>query len=368
MTQPSNIKVLWLAPHFNHYKARFLNRLQENGYISLFLHAGMASKQNGYAEFNAQDFNFQLKHVNVPRSKYGHSLKVLSDVIKWYKHEKFDWIMVPCEAKNFFLILSIAFLKTFCKFRLFSYNHAVVGTGKKNTWLSKQLYRLYDRVVLYTEHERDRALGLKLLPSYKAFFANNTLDTSYLEKCYNFHIKELSNPTLLFIGRLIPNKRIEFLLQYYQKLKQHIPDIQLLIIGDGPDASKVQSAVEMDSNIHWFGALSDETKIAPIMSKANAVINLGASGLSVMHSFAYGKPYIAIENPQNGPECWYLQPNVNGIMLKAGSENLDANIQKILELFTNQELYESYCHAAWATAQKYSVNAWVKEMEECLIE
>ena len=361
-----NIKVLWLAPNFNHYKARFLNRLQENGRIALFLHAGIPSKQNGYADFVKDGFGFQLRQTDVPKEKYGHSLKVLREVIGWHRQEHFDWIMVPCEAKNLVLILVMSFLKLFYGFRLFSYNHAVVGPGKKYTWLSKQLYHLYDRVVFYTENERKRALDLRLLPPRKAFFANNTLDTTQIAKNYSFQIKDLSAPSLLFIGRLIANKRIELLLRYYQKLKQIIPGLQLLIIGDGPDAPKVKTAVAEDSDIRWFGALADEEKIAPIMSQANAVINLGASGLSVMHSFAYGKPYIAIENPQNGPECWYLRPGENGILLKAGEQAEDENVAAIVALLSEKEQYEEYCDKAYETARRRSVQAWVKEIEECL--
>ena len=366
MKDESIIKVLWLAPHFNHYKARFLNSLQKHGRINLFIYAGETSINKGYAQFDIPEMEFELRKTNVPKASFGHSLKVLCDVFKWHHQEKFDWIMVPCEAKNFFLVLFLSVLRFFCNYRLFSYNHAVLGTGKKNTLLSKLMYCFYNRIVFYTENERRRALDLRLLSPSKAFFANNTLDNIAINKCYSFHIKDLGKPTLLFIGRLIPNKQIELLLHYHQRLKNILPELKLLIIGDGPEAPIVQKALKSDLSIQWFGALSDEGEISPIMQKANAVINLGASGLSVMHSFAYGKPYIAIENPQNGPECWYLRSGYNGLLLKSGNDYVEYNAREIVSMLNNTSQYELLCKGAYETAQKYSVQAWVEEITECL--
>ena len=85
-----------------------------------------------------------------------------------------------------------------------------------------------------------------------------------------------------------------------------------------------------------------------------------------MHSFIYGKPYIAMTRADNGPECWYLRDGQNGLMLS--EENTAGNLDRIVSLFAGRDQYEKMCRAARATAEKYSVESWIREIEECLVE
>jgi glycosyltransferase involved in cell wall biosynthesis len=357
------VKVLWLAPNLNHYKARFLNRLQRSGRISLFLLSGILSKYEGYAAFN-DNLDAPLKTVNVPKKKWGWSWQVLKAIFDWHKGEKFAWIMIPAESKFFPSLFIISMLKGIKKYQVFSYNHSVVGEHWYHRLISKLMYALLDRVVFYTENEREVALDLKLLPQNKAFFANNALDEDEVAKHYKFEIKSLKDPAILFIGRLIPNKRIELLLNYFQELRKKNPDLRLLIIGDGPEAHLVKKHMETDSNIEWFGALSDEAEIAPVMKRANVVINPGASGLSVNHAFMYGKPYVACENSKHGPEVWYLVDDDNGLMLSGVDVTSDCS--RIIALLEDDSKYKAMCFSARDTALKYNVTNWVKQMEGAL--
>jgi len=358
------MKLLWLAPNLNHYKARFLNELQKSGKISLFLLGGTPAKKDGYASF-ADSFAFQFREVAVPKAKWGHSLPLLRCILNWHKEARFDWIMAPAEGKFLFLVIGLSIFRKISGFKLFSYNHAFAGKSRRAEFMTRFLYRFFDRVVFYTEHERELALAAKLLPESKAFFANNTLDHKTVDPYYRFEIKDRENPALLFIGRLIPNKRVDALLDHYGRLKDRIPGLKLLIIGDGPQAALVRKAAAEDENIEWFGALSDEAKIAPVMKRADVVCNLGASGLSVMHSFIYGKPYIAMTRADNGPECWYLRDGQNGLMLS--EENTSGNLDRIVSLFADRDQYEKMCRAARATAEKYSVESWIEEIECALL-
>lgn len=357
------MKILWLSPNLNHYKARFLKRLQDSGEISLHLLAGQLDKKRGYASFSI-DSGYPIRSVPVVKSRFGRSAQVFKLCLAWNRETKFDWIMIPAEAKNLPLLFFLRLFSPWHQMSLFSYNHAVTGNSWKHRLISKFMYLLLDRVVFYTENERKKALDWRLLSTTKAFFANNTLDSDDVAKHYRFEIKTEGIPTILFIGRLIPNKRINHLLRYYRTLKQEIPDLKLIIIGDGPEAEIVRDAVAADKDIEWVGAMADEALIAPLMCRADVVFNAGLSGLSVNHAFLYGKPYITCRDKDHGPEIWYLRDGENGLVLS--TEDFAADCRRILDLLQNRELYAAYCHNAFITSQRYSVGAWVKGMESCL--
>ena len=60
------LKILWLAPNFNHYKARFLNHLANDIYINLTILSGTGRNQMGDKELEA-DWNFKLIKLNVTK-------------------------------------------------------------------------------------------------------------------------------------------------------------------------------------------------------------------------------------------------------------------------------------------------------------
>lgn len=357
------MKVLWLAPHLNHYKSRLLNCLHMSGRVSLCVLKGVQAKNKGYA--NSENNNsFFVDSVSVEKKYFGRSIKVISKCLKLNNKNNYDWIMIPAEGKNILLILIFWALKPFHNARLFSYNHAVTGNKLHHRLISKIMYFLLDRVVFYTENEKEKALKMGLLTRSKSFFANNTYDNTEVAKYNKFCIKNNEIKLILFIGRLIPSKNISLLFKYYKELKKIIPDLKIVIIGDGPDSYVVKRESASDTDIEWVGALSSEKNISPLMARADLVFIPGLSGLSINHAFAYGKPYITCANTEHGPEAWYLKDGVNGLVLGAKDFKFDCN--RLNELLQNTSLYAEFCRNAFATANTYSIDKWVQEMEICL--
>jgi hypothetical protein len=61
------LKILWLAPNFNHYKARFLNHLATENDVSLTILSGTGRDQMGDHELE-EDWNFkQIKLTHFQR-------------------------------------------------------------------------------------------------------------------------------------------------------------------------------------------------------------------------------------------------------------------------------------------------------------
>lgn len=369
------IKILWLAPNFNHYKARFLNHFAMDAPISLDILSG-----SGRTGFGDKDLNktwaFNVRQVPVSKKKFGFSNEVRQELKSKFK--QYDWILIPAEKKNLLLFLFAMRLRRKAKskgvlVRLVSYNHPVLKSGngritKLDIWLSKFYYKHLDRTIFYTEQSHDWAISEKLITKEKAYWANNTIDTIEIKKHYTFCQPQTDTIHILFIGRLIPSKRIDIALEYFDLLQRELQTKNLVfeIIGDGPDSRLVKKAVRNNNSINWHGALVEESEIAPIMKQSCCVFLPGDSGLSINHAFAYGRPYITLESNNHGPEINYVTHLKNGLILK--NDDVDENIQKITALLNTESELHNYCLNAKVTGDRLSVENWVTKIKNALLD
>ncbi len=370
-SSPNLTRILWIAPNLNHYKIRFLSHLAQNKSLDLVILAGRSPTAAGHRDASAsKDESAPFAIVNVPVQKKWFAVhpSVFSSFFRTIKMGSFDAVLMPAEKKHLPLIVWLAVLRWWFGFRLVSYNHPVLrsrGDRISNVDIAwtKNIFRLYDKLVFYTEQAMNWAVKKKLVSYGKAGFANNTLDTDHIWQTYKFEINKAKPPNLLFIGRLVANKRLELLFEYFKAIKQITPGASLTIIGDGPRSDLVKSAVKNDPDIRWTGAIVDEAAISVEMQRAHVVFVPGWSGLSVVHAFAYGKPYITLAGLLHAPEISYLRNGENGLFLNG---SFDENLKKIGTLLSDQEAYEKMCRSAFQTAQELSIDNWCDQMATAL--
>lgn len=358
--------VLWIAPNLNHYKARFLNRLAEGGELEITVLAGGQLKNIGHRPDEGNPV-FSKVAVKATKDNFHARLEVYAALLRLLRKSKFKFVLVPLEKKLIPLIIFVFVLKFMFGFKLLSVNHPMTRSSFWNPafdrLITKFLFTLYDRIGFYTEEGRDLAVNLKLLPSAKTFFANNTLDTREIWRNYAFEVNKSEPKVLLFIGRLIRSKRLDLLLEYFEELKAQLPGARLIVIGDGPEAHIIKSTAEKDQAVTWLGAVVDEARISSIMRQAHAVFVPGWSGLSIVHAFCYGKPYVTIRGP-HPPEIDYLIHHDNGLILNG---NIVADCQKIVSFLCNQDVYENACRNAFRKAQSLSIENWCEQIYKALI-
>ncbi|MBC3845166.1 glycosyltransferase family 4 protein [Winogradskyella echinorum] len=361
------MKILWLAPNFNHYKARFLNHLAVQNDVDLTILSGTGRDNMGDQELD-ENWGFELIKVNVSKKNFGKSIEVKQKLKLLLSN--FDWVLIPAEKKNLSLFFYAIKLRKLNKsVRLFSYNHAKLKSkngvyGFLDYKLSKFFNRYLNRVIYYTEEASKFAVEQKLVSPQKAFWANNTIDNTEIEKYYNFQLPPEELQTILFIGRLIPSKRIKDVIAYYKALKPNFKQLRLEIIGDGPEQNIVKDAIQKDTTIKWHGTLVDEAKIAPIMKRTSLVFIPGLSGLSINHAFAYGRPYITLKAEKHGPEISYLENDKNGYIL---DDNIMENTKIITSLLQDRVKLIELCNSAKQKGEELSVQKWVQQIKASLL-
>ena len=358
--------ILWISPNLNHYKARVLSRLAESEKLEVTVLAGAQVRELGHRRNESKE-SFALAEVKASKKSFQTSPAVYVKIIRLLFRKKFDVVLMPVEKKLSLLIFFLFFVKFFFRFKLVSYNHpqtrGLTGGVILDRLVTRFLFSLYYRVIFYTREAMEWTVGSKLVAANKAFFANNTLDTDEIWQHYDFEINSSDVKVILYIGRLQPNKQLDLLFKYYEELKKNIPHLKLIIIGDGPEAPAVKSMTETHHAVEWLGAVVDEAEIAAYMRRTHLVFVPGWSGLSIVHAFSYGKPYVTIDG-NHPPEFVYLHDNVNGLILEG---NLEKDCERIAGLLNDDTSYRSACLAAYEKAKELSIENWCCQIQAAFL-
>jgi len=128
----------------------------------------------------------------------------------------------------------------------------------------------------------------------------------------------LSEGYILWIGRFVPEKRVEDLIVAFRRLD---PDRQLVLAGelDPADsyARSLKAAAEKDPRILFVGGLYGEEK-AEALANAGIVVQpseLEGFPIALLEAMRYGKPVLASDIPE---QLEAVRPGANGFVFRTG--------------------------------------------------
>lgn len=206
----------------------------------------------------------------------------------------------------------------------------------------RKIHRLYDKIDLFIAPSR----AIKDLALYsgvnkqKIVLLNNFID----EDLFTYEPDYLSKNYFLYAGRLVKEKGIEFLLQAMLMLP---PEIELHIAGSGEQEEELKNLALLYglNNVKFLGMLSQSELKKEYRDCIASVLPANyfeAFGLSVIESFAYGKPVIgtdigAIPELIDNGKTGYLVKSANpeelaGAMLKLINNNIAVKMGRIARL------------------------------------
>jgi glycosyltransferase involved in cell wall biosynthesis len=109
---------------------------------------------------------------------------------------------------------------------------------------------------------------------------------------------------ILFVGRLIPEKRVDVLLEAMARLCASVPDARCLLVGDGParhDLENLVKRLRLGRNVRFAGFYPPRDVYRAM--KASKVLVLPSQregfGIVVLEAAASGLPVITIDDPNN---------------------------------------------------------------------
>ena len=106
-----------------------------------------------------------------------------------------------------------------------------------------------------------------------------------------------ADPTVVFLGRLVPMKRPEDALAAFARVSERFPNVRLWIIGEGPLRSKLERAAP--TGVTFFGRVP-RAELLERLARAHVLIATSVRegwGLNVSEAAACGTPSIAYAVP-----------------------------------------------------------------------
>jgi glycosyltransferase involved in cell wall biosynthesis len=152
---------------------------------------------------------------------------------------------------------------------------------------------------------------------------------------------------VIFAGRLSKEKGILNLLQIAKKLPS---DINLVIVGSGPEEQIVKDAAKKYPNVHFLGYQTKENTIKLIRG-SDALIQLSiVEGISssILEAMATKTPIIATDVGGNRE---LLQNNFSGVLVNQSRP--DEVAEKISDVFLHNEKYSQYANNAFEKIKDY---------------
>lgn len=131
------------------------------------------------------------------------------------------------------------------------------------------------------------------------------------------------------LGRLVQG-RFDTMVEALPYIINSIPNFFWIVIGDGPDRSRIQENVDkksLNQFVLFLGPLFKEEDLAPWLLSANVLIHPSPIGLSLLHGFGYGLPAITISDFKiQGPEFCAFEDGKTGRLFKNGNSKDLANV------------------------------------------
>lgn len=145
-------------------------------------------------------------------------------------------------------------------------------------------------------------------------------------------------PPLLYAGRLIPEKRVDLLLQAVARLDQALPRanrVLLGIVGDGPDRPRLEAmaaSLGIADRVSFYGRIPDIVDVWRLLAGARVAVQPSARegfGLFPLEAIALGRPVVTCEAENNAVGA-IVRNGVEGLCTIASPEALAAGLASLL--------------------------------------
>lgn len=185
-----------------------------------------------------------------------------------------------------------------------------------------------------------------ILPSYgvkkeQIHVTYNSTDTEALLKEKKFvlaspPILPPAERRLLHIGRLVKWKRVDLLIEAFNKITSTYPEAELVIVGDGPELENLKqqaSSLQLTDKIRFIGAVYDPKMLGAYMNESSIYVLAGMGGLSINDAMTYGMPVLC--SVCDSTERDLVIEGTNGFFFKDG--DVDSLAERIKEMFASPE-------------------------------
>jgi 1,2-diacylglycerol 3-alpha-glucosyltransferase len=174
-------------------------------------------------------------------------------------------------------------------------------------------------------------------------------------------------PILLSVGRVDPEKRLDFLIDAFTLMADRVPEAHLIFAGDGSARKKLQehaAATKVNDRIHFLGMVN-RTELPDLLHDATVFLSASTTEvhpISVIEAIASGLPLVAVQD-----EAFegMIVENENGHLTP-----LDVGVfsDTLVKLLSDPEKLARYGKRSMELSEKFSIEGQVRSLERLYME
>jgi 1,2-diacylglycerol 3-alpha-glucosyltransferase len=174
-------------------------------------------------------------------------------------------------------------------------------------------------------------------------------------------------PILLSVGRVDPEKRLDFLIDAFVRIADRVPEAHLVFAGDGGSRKKLEeqaAATKVKDRIHFLGMVK-RVELPDLLHDATVFLSASTTEvhpISVIEAIASGLPLVAVQD-----EAFegMIVENENGHLTPL---NVDAFSDTLVKLLADPEKLTRYGKRSLELSEKFSIAAQVRTLEQLYME
>lgn len=315
-----------------HYRQSIFSAIDNNFKCDFYI----GEVSNGIKELDYSCFNNRVYKVSLIKLLGGFTyMKGIPSLA--FKRE-YDKYLVIGETHNVSIWLLGLYLRIFRpKIKLYFWTHGWYGKETKFERFLKYIFFHLPQggIFLYGNYARNLMIK-EGFNSNKLYVIHNSLsyeiqmkirETISISELYHNHFGN-TFPTLIFVGRLTKEKRLEMVFKAMKICKEKGLDLNFILIGKGiEDYLKTEAEIQgIENNVWFYGPCYDENELGKLISNADLCVSPGFVGLTAIHSMTYGTPVISHDDfPRQAPEFEAIKEGITGTFFSYGDSNSLAN-------------------------------------------
>jgi 1,2-diacylglycerol 3-alpha-glucosyltransferase len=174
-------------------------------------------------------------------------------------------------------------------------------------------------------------------------------------------------PILLSVGRVDPEKRLDFLIDAFVRIADRLPEAHLVFAGDGGARKKLEEhaeATQVKNRIHFLGMVN-RVDLPDLLHDATVFLSASTTEvhpISVIEAIASGLPLVAVQD-----EAFegMIVENENGHLTPL---NVDAYADTLANLVADPERLARYGKRSYELSEKFSIEGQVRTLEQLYLE
>jgi glycosyltransferase involved in cell wall biosynthesis len=227
------------------------------------------------------------------------------------------------------------------------------GASSSTAPLRRIMRRLASGVITYTWTDRRRVMD-----EDKTEFVWVAPNALYRREQLEYARDSAGRNNIIYVGRLVPEKKPELLLEAFAQIAQRLPLASLLFVGDGASGDILKNAcksLDISDRVELLGSVTAVADLRKLYDSAAVSISPGYVGLSLTQSLGFGVPMIYADDEAHSPE---IELVATGAVMSFTSDSVQSLSHAIVDIFDHQEEWRARaCRASIEVADLYSADS-----------